>query len=196
MMSEAVITTHVASIPSASALEPSTKVITLVHASMFHDSDSTRTVRLDATGSLMFLERSFQWGLESLDASRKFIDHLSPLILFTQICDMDYEELFIEFSVGTTRQACLSAEVRMRSEYCLSEKRRLESESEKQFGLLKAKDDEKSLLDETNALKERNTLLEKEQNALDVKVADLEASAMAKERALTDLNSLITSVKS
>ncbi|GKB95197.1 hypothetical protein Tco_0981334 [Tanacetum coccineum] len=35
---EAVITTHVASIPSATAPESGTKVITPVHASMFHDS--------------------------------------------------------------------------------------------------------------------------------------------------------------
>nr|GEW25550.1 hypothetical protein [Tanacetum cinerariifolium] len=55
---------------------------------------------------------------------------------------------------------------------------------------------EKSLRDETNALKERNAILEKEQNALDVKVTELEASVVGKERKLTDLNALITSVKS
>ncbi|GKC25431.1 hypothetical protein Tco_1027581, partial [Tanacetum coccineum] len=57
-------------------------------------------------------------------------------------------------------------------------------------------DVKKSLRDETNALKERNTILEKERNALDVKVTELEASAAGKERELTDLNALITSVKS
>ncbi|GJW09963.1 hypothetical protein Tco_1575790 [Tanacetum coccineum] len=55
---------------------------------------------------------------------------------------------------------------------------------------------EKSLRDETNTLKERNAILKKEQNALDVKVTELEASAAGKERELTDLNALITSVKS
>ncbi|GKF96645.1 hypothetical protein Tco_0292466, partial [Tanacetum coccineum] len=116
----------------------------------------------------------------------------------------------------------------MRTKYCLSERRRLESECIKHVGLLMAKDDEveglkaqlllkeaeaaeairlraevskfeaveKSLRDETNALKERNAILEKEWNALDVKVTDLEASAVGKERKLSDLNSLITSVKS
>ncbi|GKD11808.1 hypothetical protein Tco_1196215, partial [Tanacetum coccineum] len=29
-----------------------------------------------------------------------------------EICDMDYEQLFIEFNVGTARQVCLNAEVR------------------------------------------------------------------------------------
>ncbi|GKE95525.1 hypothetical protein Tco_1580380 [Tanacetum coccineum] len=54
---------------------------------------------------------------------------------------------------------------------------------------------EKSLRDETNALKERNAILEKEQNALDVKVTEFEASVASKERELTDLNALVTSVK-
>ncbi|GKF45538.1 hypothetical protein Tco_0135340, partial [Tanacetum coccineum] len=50
MMTKAVITTHVASIPSALASKPSTKFVTLVHASMFHDSGSTGTVGPDAAG--------------------------------------------------------------------------------------------------------------------------------------------------
>ncbi|GJS10171.1 hypothetical protein Tco_0366967 [Tanacetum coccineum] len=55
---------------------------------------------------------------------------------------------------------------------------------------------EKSLQDEMNALKERNANLEKEWNALDVKVTKLEASAAGKERELADLNALVTSIKS
>nr|GEZ87701.1 hypothetical protein [Tanacetum cinerariifolium] len=42
------------------------------------------------------------------------------------------------FNVGTARQACLNAEVIMRTEYCLSEWKRLESECKKQADLLKA----------------------------------------------------------
>ncbi|GJU23472.1 hypothetical protein Tco_1156814 [Tanacetum coccineum] len=55
---------------------------------------------------------------------------------------------------------------------------------------------EKSFRDEVNALKERSTILKKEQNALDVKVTDLEASVVGKERELTSLNAQLTSVKS
>ncbi|GJX03135.1 hypothetical protein Tco_0189051 [Tanacetum coccineum] len=54
----------------------------------------------------------------------------------------------------------------------------------------------KYLRDEMNTLKEHNAILKKEQNALDVKVTDLEASAVSKERKLTDLNALVTSVMS
>ncbi|GKF31030.1 hypothetical protein Tco_0100828, partial [Tanacetum coccineum] len=81
----------------------------------------------------------------------------------------------------------LSAEVRMRAEYNVKEKRRLKSVVERKVELLK---------DETNALKERNAILEKEQNALDVKVTEFEASVASKERELTDLNALVTSFKS
>nr|GEW44752.1 hypothetical protein [Tanacetum cinerariifolium] len=53
---------------------------------------------------------------------------------------------------------------------------------------------EKSLRDEVNALKGRSVILEKDRNALDVKVTDLEASVMGKERDLTDLNAQLTTV--
>nr|GEW57164.1 cytochrome P450 81E8-like [Tanacetum cinerariifolium] len=55
---------------------------------------------------------------------------------------------------------------------------------------------EKSPRDEVNALKWRNIILKKEQDALDVKVIDLEALVVGKERGLTDLNAQLTSVKS
>nr|GEZ09497.1 hypothetical protein [Tanacetum cinerariifolium] len=55
---------------------------------------------------------------------------------------------------------------------------------------------EKSLRDETNALRGCNVILEKERNALDVKVTELETSATSKEHELMDLNALVTSVKS
>ncbi|GKD21559.1 hypothetical protein Tco_1223262, partial [Tanacetum coccineum] len=51
VMTEAVITTNVAIIPSAPASETGTKVVTPVHASMFHDSDSTGMVKPDAASS-------------------------------------------------------------------------------------------------------------------------------------------------
>nr|GEY68901.1 transposase (putative), gypsy type [Tanacetum cinerariifolium] len=54
----------------------------------------------------------------------------------------------------------------------------------------------KSLQDEVNALNGRNTILEKERDALDVKVTDLEATVVSKERELTDSNAQLTGVKS
>nr|GEW36967.1 hypothetical protein [Tanacetum cinerariifolium] len=47
--------------------------------------------------------------LDDLDTSREFFDHLAPSVLFSKIYDMDYEQLFTEFNVGTARQVCLNA---------------------------------------------------------------------------------------
>ncbi|GJW47700.1 hypothetical protein Tco_0079346 [Tanacetum coccineum] len=54
----------------------------------------------------------------------------------------------------------------------------------------------KSLQGEVEALKERNTTLEKEKNDLDVKVTDLTASVAVREREVADLDTQLTSVKS
>ncbi|GKF31200.1 hypothetical protein Tco_0100998, partial [Tanacetum coccineum] len=108
--------------------------------------------------------------------------------------------LFIGFNVGAAHQMSLSAEVRMRAEYNIREKRKLKSVVEEKDKLLKARASnfeivEKSLRDEVNALNERNTILEKDRNALDVKVTNLEASVVSKERELTNSNAQLTSIK-
>ncbi|GJT62361.1 hypothetical protein Tco_1005894 [Tanacetum coccineum] len=134
------------------------------------------------------------------------VDEFAPPKFFTSVRGMEHDQLFTEFNVGAARQISLNVEVRMRAKYNVQEKRRLESVVKRQGELLKAirlrteasnfEAVEKSLRDEMNALKECNAILEKEQNALDVKVTELETSAAGKERELTDLNALITSVKS
>ncbi|GJU41235.1 hypothetical protein Tco_1194192 [Tanacetum coccineum] len=54
---------------------------------------------------------------------------------------------------------------------------------------------EKSLRDEVNALNGRNLILEKEHDALDVKVTDLAASVKVREQEVADLDIVVTSVK-
>ncbi|GJY86660.1 hypothetical protein Tco_0500686 [Tanacetum coccineum] len=213
VMTEAVTTTHIATIPSVIAPESGTKAVTPVHASMFHESESTGMARLDVA--------------DNLDASRDFIDHVAPPVLFAQIRDMDYDELFTEFSVGTARQACLSAEVRMQTEYCLSEKRRLEFESEKQASLLKSQDEEIENLktqlllkeaeaaevahlftqvsvfeaaeqvhaDELNTLKQKNVALEDEKESLNGKVAELQSLVSVKDHELKDVDATVRALE-
>ncbi|GKD89502.1 hypothetical protein Tco_1365009, partial [Tanacetum coccineum] len=55
---------------------------------------------------------------------------------------MDYHNLFTEFNIRTALQACLSAKVRMQTEYCLSERMRLKSECGRHADLLKVRDEE------------------------------------------------------
>ncbi|GKE15452.1 hypothetical protein Tco_1423029, partial [Tanacetum coccineum] len=187
VMTEAVITTNVASIPSAPAPETGTKLISPVHASMFHDSDSTGT-----------------WNVSN--------DSL--------LDDHDVSQ--------TARQDCLNVEVRIRTKHCLSGRRRLESECEKQVDLPKAIDAEveslkaQLLLKETeaaeaahlraqvsaaeamekihtneiDALKQRNVALENEKESLDGKVAELQSSVSAKDLELKDLNASVSSLRS
>ncbi|GJW61662.1 hypothetical protein Tco_0110997 [Tanacetum coccineum] len=94
---------------------------------------------------------------------------------------------------------CISAEVRMHAEYNVKERRRLKSVVEKQDELLKAKyreiEDLKAqlLLREAEAAKAIRLC---ERNALDVKVTELETSVAGKEHELTDLNALVTFVRS
>ncbi|GJQ94072.1 gypsy type transposase [Tanacetum coccineum] len=96
--------------------------------------------------------------------------------------DTDLQEVYMS----------LSTEVRIRVEYNIKEKRMLKSVVDEKNKLLKIREKE----DEVKALKEHNISLEKDRDALDVKVRGLEASAMGKDRELTDLNAQLTSVKS
>nr|GEW01005.1 hypothetical protein [Tanacetum cinerariifolium] len=164
---------------------------------------------------------------DDYDVSREFVDHLAPPALFSQIREMDYHNLFTEFNVRTARQACLNAEVRMQTEYCLSERKRLESECEKQADLLKvrveevknlkvqlllketeaaeaarlcvhvaAKATKKMHVDEIDALKQRNVILENEKESLNGKVVELQSSVSTKDLKLKDLNVDVSSLRS
>ncbi|GJV60439.1 hypothetical protein Tco_1466539 [Tanacetum coccineum] len=113
---------------------------------------------------------------------------------------MEHEQHFTEFNVGAARQMSLSAEVRMRAEFNIREKRRLCSLVGEKDSLLKARDEEikslkAQLLDEIKSLKERNTALEKENGVLDVKVADLAATVKVREQEDADSDAMVTTVK-
>nr|GEY01893.1 hypothetical protein [Tanacetum cinerariifolium]GEY18931.1 hypothetical protein [Tanacetum cinerariifolium] len=115
VMTEAVVTSHAVSAPSIPVPEMGTKITPSVHAFMFHDTNSIKIARANVLNDSR---------LDDFDVSREFVDHLAPPLLFFEICEMDYHHLFMEFSVRTARQACLNAKVRMRTEYCLSERSR------------------------------------------------------------------------
>nr|GEW75017.1 hypothetical protein [Tanacetum cinerariifolium] len=110
---------------------------------------------------------------------RTMVDEFAPPKFFASVREMEHDQLFTEFNVKAACQMSLSVEaIRL-----CAEASNLEAV-------------EKSLRDEMNTLKERNVILERERNALDVKAKELEASAAGRKRELTYLNSLIISVKS
>ncbi|GKB82048.1 hypothetical protein Tco_0948943, partial [Tanacetum coccineum] len=168
----------------------------LVKPSPFCD-DSSSTGGTDPTTSVF----SDLTGSDFLVGDiRTMVDEFAPLKFFASIRGMEHDYLFTEFNVRAARQMSLSAEVRMCVEYNVKEKKRLKSVVERQGELLKVREGEienlkaQLLLREAEA--ERNAILEKERNTLDMKVTKLETLAAGKERELTDLNALITSVKS
>ncbi|GJT14602.1 hypothetical protein Tco_0861644 [Tanacetum coccineum] len=112
---------------------------------------------------------------------------------------MDYHYLFTEFNFGTARQACLNVEVRMRTKYCLSERRRLEYECERQADLLKVRDGEienlkaQLLLKEAEAAEAARLRI---QDSLNGKITELKSMVSANDLELKDLNVVVSSLKS
>nr|GEZ36560.1 putative transposase (putative), gypsy type [Tanacetum cinerariifolium] len=135
VMTEAVVTSHAASDPSI----PWQRWVPRLPLRFMPLCFMTLTLRRHLCPIMDVLNDSL---LDDSDVSWEFIDHLAPPALFYQIREIDYHHLFTEFNVGTACQACLNAEVRILTEYCLSERSRLESECKKQGALLKARDDE------------------------------------------------------
>nr|GEY85808.1 hypothetical protein [Tanacetum cinerariifolium] len=98
---------------------------------------------------------------------RSMIDHLAPHVLLSQLCSMDYKQLFVEFNVRSARQTCLSSKVRLRLKHELRGRKKFEEKCAMQAGLLKEKDVEIATL-------------EKEKSVLENKVAALESVDAAK----------------
>ncbi|GJS26737.1 hypothetical protein Tco_0487357 [Tanacetum coccineum] len=73
---------------------------------------------------------------------REMVDEFAPPKFFASVRGMEHDQLFAEFNVGAARQISLSAEVRMRAEYNIRERRKLKSIVEEKDTLLKAKDEE------------------------------------------------------
>ncbi|GKC44443.1 hypothetical protein Tco_1062165 [Tanacetum coccineum] len=67
---------------------------------------------------------------------QKMVDEFAPPKFFAYVHEMEHDQLFTEFNVRAARQMSLSAEVRMRAEYNVKERRRLKSVVEKQDELL------------------------------------------------------------
>ncbi|GKC66613.1 hypothetical protein Tco_1099211, partial [Tanacetum coccineum] len=84
------------------------------HASIFSDSTSVCTDVLNESA------------LDESNTCRSLVNQLAPPMFFSQLRAMEYDQLFTEFNVGTARQTCLGAEVRMRLEHVLRGKKRLE----------------------------------------------------------------------
>ncbi|GJX09628.1 hypothetical protein Tco_0199487 [Tanacetum coccineum] len=112
--------------------------------------------------------------------------------------------LYSEFNVGAARKMCLGAEVRMRDEYTLEQKDKLEDKCAKQPALLSEKDTEiadlKSLLSlkeaESAEIIQKNLAFEEEKSVLSEKVTTPESVAAVKETELVSLTAQIAKLTS
>nr|GEY31375.1 hypothetical protein [Tanacetum cinerariifolium] len=126
---------------------------------------------------------------DSLDDSRicrEMLDEFAHPNFFASVRGMDHDQLFTEFNVRAAHQISLSAEVRMRAEYNIREKRRLRTVVDEQAELLKG---------EVGVLRDHSATLEREKNKLSVKVTDLSASVKVREQEVADLDAQVTAVK-
>nr|GEX88787.1 hypothetical protein [Tanacetum cinerariifolium] len=148
-----------------------------------------------------------QWSVTNgsrLDDSRVVMKWWMNLLLLNflrQFVELNTTNFSLSLMWGL-RGRSLSAEVRIRAEDEEIENLKAQmllKEAEAIYLRAKASnftDVEKSLRDEVDALNGRNTILEKDRNALDVKVTDLEVAVVSKEHELTDSNAQLTSIKS
>ncbi|GKD50908.1 hypothetical protein Tco_1279884 [Tanacetum coccineum] len=147
VMAEATV---IASIVSASSVPPSgtaEKVVSPARPSIFLDSSSTDTIKPDAAGPSHLSRKELS--MRSREVSSELQDETFVprwnVPIDTLLDDHDIYRKFIDH---------LAPPVLMRTEYCLSEKRRLETECEKQAGLMNSKDDEIESLKAQLSLKE------------------------------------------
>nr|GEV86692.1 hypothetical protein [Tanacetum cinerariifolium] len=98
------------------------------------------------------------FSLDDLDVCRGVIDHLAHHVLFSQLRNMEYDQLLVEFNVGVARQTCLSSEVRLWLEHKLKGRKKFKGKCAMQADLLKEKDDEIASLKERLSLKEAEVM--------------------------------------
>nr|GEV31576.1 hypothetical protein [Tanacetum cinerariifolium] len=167
VITEVVVTSHAVDIPPVPDM--GVKVASPVCASLFQDSDTTKTVKADTAGPSYSTKKDLSMGSQKLNS-----------------------ETLNQSNVGTARQACLNAEVRMLTEYCLNERKRLESECEKQVGLLKVRDAKIKSLKAQLLLKETETA---EDVHLRAQVCVFEAVERMHDLELKELNVVVSSLR-
>ncbi|GKD63060.1 hypothetical protein Tco_1305168, partial [Tanacetum coccineum] len=127
----------------------------------------------------------------------EMLDEFSPPNFFASIRGMEHDQLFTEFNVGTSHQISLSAEVRMRAEYNIKEKRKLKVVVEEKDMLLKTKGEEIDSLRSQLLLKEAEAAeaIHLHAEASRFGVADLTATVKVREQEAADSDALVTAVK-
>ncbi|GKC71338.1 hypothetical protein Tco_1117221, partial [Tanacetum coccineum] len=150
--------------------------------SLFADSASPSATGLDPAGPSN--PRGTKLSADTFYVCRSMVDQLAPPRFFSQLCGMDYDQLFAEFNVWPACQTCLSAKVRLRSEHNLRERKKFERKCTRQTNLLKEKDAEIASLKSQLSLKEAEAA---EAICLRSKVSIVKATKAARVNELNNL---------
>ncbi|GKE60267.1 hypothetical protein Tco_1510634, partial [Tanacetum coccineum] len=183
VMTEAVVTSHAVSDPLILVPEMGTKITSPVHASMFHDSNSTETVRADAAGPSA--KQDLSMGYRELNTETLH----QVFVPQWNIREIDYHHLFTEFNVGTARQACVNAKAKddevenLKAQLLLKIAEAAEA-TDDEVENLKAQ----LLLKEAEAAEAARLRAQNEKDSLARKVIELQSSVFAKDLELKDLN--------
>ncbi|GKD10029.1 hypothetical protein Tco_1189714 [Tanacetum coccineum] len=138
-----------------------------------------------------------QWSVTNgsrLDDSHvccEMLDEFAPPKFFASIRGMEHDQLFTEFNVGAARHISLSAEVRMRAEYNIKEKRKLRAVVEEKDILLKAKGEEVDSLKAQLLVKEAKAA---EPSVSVLKLLNLAATIKVREQEAADSDAMVTAV--
>ncbi|GKD75308.1 hypothetical protein Tco_1333590 [Tanacetum coccineum] len=124
------------------------------------------------------------------------LQKFARLNFFASIRGMEHDHLFTEFNVGAARQVALSAEVRMRAEYNIKEKRRLRSVVDEQTEPLKVRDGEIENLKAQLLLKEAEAAEAIRLRAQASKFEAMEKSLQDEVKVLRDHNTALEKEKS
>nr|GEU39732.1 hypothetical protein [Tanacetum cinerariifolium] len=139
------------------------------------------------------------FGLDNSRICHEMLVEFAPPKFFASVHGMDHDKLFTEFNVGAARQISLNAEVRMRDEYNIREKKRLRFFVDEQAELLKVRDGDienlkaQLLLEEAGAAKA--ICLQAEVFKFEAIEKSLQASVKVREQEVADLDAQVTAVK-
>ncbi|GKB05407.1 hypothetical protein Tco_0833602, partial [Tanacetum coccineum] len=133
--------------------------------------------------------------LDEPNVCRSLVDQLAPLVFFSRLRAMEYDQLFAEFNVGAASQTCLGEKVRMRLKHVLRGKKRLDGKCvdaaeaihlRSRIANIEAVD--ATLTGELKSLKEQNVALESAAVAKDSEIAKLTQDLSSLQLSCDDLS--------
>ncbi|GJX50719.1 hypothetical protein Tco_0277564 [Tanacetum coccineum] len=159
VMTEAVVTSYAVNAPSVPVSKTGTKTTSPVHASMFHDSDSTKIVKADAASPSYSAKQDLSMGSRELNAE------ISTKFLFCN--GMTRFESECEKQAGLLKAR--DDEVKNLKAHLLLKETEAAEAARLCAQVCAAEATEKIHADEIDALKHRNVALENEKDSLDRK---------------------------